>query len=85
MRFSFLFQRQLLGKIRVEFTNFLESKGEIIRSSDYKFAWIFDFPLFTMNDDTKALETMHHPFSQPHPEDIQHLFTTPLEVFYSFK
>ncbi|XP_014205433.1 aspartate--tRNA ligase, mitochondrial isoform X2 [Copidosoma floridanum] len=72
-------QRQLLGKIRVELINILESKGMHIRSSSYEFVWIYDFPLFTESD-CKVLETTHHPFTQPHPEDINKLCTDPQKV-----
>ncbi|XP_014205431.1 aspartate--tRNA ligase, mitochondrial isoform X1 [Copidosoma floridanum] len=71
--------RQLLGKIRVELINILESKGMHIRSSSYEFVWIYDFPLFTESD-CKVLETTHHPFTQPHPEDINKLCTDPQKV-----
>ncbi|KAL7287267.1 hypothetical protein TKK_0018396 [Trichogramma kaykai] len=72
--------RRTLAKLRLEFTNFLESKGEKIRSPGYKFAWIVDFPLFEINKDTNILETTHHPFTHPHPDDMKHLFTNPLQV-----
>ncbi|OXU24771.1 hypothetical protein TSAR_012504 [Trichomalopsis sarcophagae] len=72
--------RQLLGKIRVEFTDIMESKGLTIRESGYKFAWIIDFPLFEIDEDTKCLKTTHHPFTMPHPEDMQNLLTAPLKA-----
>lgn len=65
----------------------MESKGLIIRESGYKFAWIIDFPLFELDEDTKGLKTTHHPFTMPHPEDMQYLSTAPLKaclrLFYS--
>lgn len=33
------------------------------------FLWITDFPLFTPNDETNILDSTHHPFTAPHPED----------------
>ena len=36
-----------------------------------KILWVLDFPLFTWEDG--QLESAHHPFTAPHPEDI-HLF-----------
>ncbi|XP_012217888.2 aspartate--tRNA ligase, mitochondrial [Linepithema humile] len=68
---------QLLGKLRVEFTNILEAKGEQIRSSKNEFLWITDFPLFTHKE---KLESTHHPFTQPHPDDMEYLTTDPLKV-----
>ncbi|XP_011170496.1 aspartate--tRNA ligase, mitochondrial [Solenopsis invicta] len=69
---------KLLGKLRVEFTNTLEAKGEQIRSSENEFLWITDFPLFTFEGTT--LESTHHPFTQPHPDDMEYLTTDPLKV-----
>ncbi|XP_070156119.1 aspartate--tRNA ligase, mitochondrial [Polyergus mexicanus] len=68
---------KLLGKLRVEFTNILEAKGEQIRSSETEFVWITDFPLFTFEE---KLQSTHHPFTQPHSDDIEYLTTNPLKV-----
>lgn len=68
---------KLLGKLRVEFTNILEAKGEQIRSSETEFVWIIDFPLFTFEE---KLQSTHHPFTQPHSDDIEYLTTNPLKV-----
>lgn len=37
------------------------------------FLWIVDFPLFTPEQKTGALETTHHPFTAPHPDDLSYL------------
>ncbi|KAL0125095.1 hypothetical protein PUN28_004324 [Cardiocondyla obscurior] len=68
---------KLLGKLRVEFTNILEAKGEQIRSSENEFLWITDFPLFTFE---QTLQSTHHPFTQPHPDDMEYFTTDPLKV-----
>ncbi|XP_014472835.1 PREDICTED: aspartate--tRNA ligase, mitochondrial [Dinoponera quadriceps] len=68
---------KLLGKLRVELTNLLEAKGEQIRSSKTEFVWITDFPLFTFEN---KLESTHHPFTQPHPDDLGYLANDPLKV-----
>lgn len=36
----------------------------------HEFLWIVDFPLFQRNDETDELETVHHPFTAPHPDDM---------------
>lgn len=71
--------QKLLGKIRIEFTNALENNGLKIRSSSYNFLWITDFPLFERSK-SDALKSMHHPFTQPHPEDMQYLTINPTKV-----
>lgn len=61
-----------MGKFRLELiANFV--KNDIIpKVGDdiFEFLWIYDFPLFTPNEDTGALETTHHPFTAPHPDDM---------------
>lgn len=68
---------KLLGKLRVEFTNVLEAKGEQIRSSEAELVWITDFPLFTFEG---KLQSTHHPFTQPHSDDMEYLTTDPLKM-----
>lgn len=44
----------------------------------YKFLWVTDFPLFEEVDG--ALESSHHPFTRPHPEDMQLLQSDPIRA-----
>ena len=37
--------------------------------------WVTDFPMFEWNADEKRLEALHHPFTAPHPDDIDDLKT----------
>ena len=43
------------------------------------FAWILDFPLFEKTD-AGALTSSHHPFTAPHPDDIEMLDKEPASV-----
>lgn len=38
---------------------------------EYNFVWVRDFPLFERDPDTKALYSVHHPFTAPRPEDVE--------------
>lgn len=64
----------LLGRVRTAAIESLEERGVVPKrkSSDLRFAWILDFPMFTRNEETGQLESTHHPFTAPHVED-QHL------------
>ncbi|HIK44327.1 MAG TPA: aspartate--tRNA ligase, partial [Leptolyngbyaceae cyanobacterium M65_K2018_010] len=37
--------------------------------------WVTDFPMFEWNADEQRLEALHHPFTAPHPDDIDDLKT----------
>ncbi len=39
--------------------------------SDYAFTWVLDFPLFGWDETEKRHVAMHHPFTSPHPEDVE--------------
>ena len=58
----------VLGRLRTE------AARELILDLDErpnKFLWVVDFPLFVMEDG--KLESAHHPFTAPHPDD-RHMF-----------
>ncbi len=57
-----------LGAVRIQIANILE----LIKPNDFKVLWVTDFPLFEVNPETKALESMHHAFTQPkNPEMLK--------------
>jgi aspartyl-tRNA synthetase len=39
-------------------------------NSEFAFLWIVDFPLFKYNHEEKRWESEHHPFTAPHPDDL---------------
>ncbi len=49
-----------------------------IRPDDFRMAWVTDFPLFEMSESDGRLTSVHHPFTSPHPEDLERLETDPL-------
>jgi len=40
--------------------------------------WVVDFPLFLKSDDGASLESAHHPFTAPHPDDERLLREDPV-------
>jgi aspartyl-tRNA synthetase len=41
------------------------------------FVWVTDFPMFERDPETGALGAVHHPFTAPHPEDVELLSSAP--------
>jgi aspartyl-tRNA synthetase len=46
----------------------------------YKYVWVTEFPLFDGVDEDGNLQAAHHPFTMPHPEDMDLIETDPLKV-----
>ena len=52
-----------------------------VHQGPYKYLWVVDFPLFVGVDPvTGQPRAGHHPFTQPHPDDVDRLETEPLTV-----
>ncbi len=43
---------------------------KIIPSQKYTFLWVHDFPLFEFDEAEQRFFSKHHPFTQPHPDDL---------------
>ncbi|XP_017385450.1 aspartate--tRNA ligase, mitochondrial isoform X3 [Cebus imitator] len=72
----------LLGKLRLECADLLETRGVVLRDPTlFSFLWVVDFPLFLPKEENpRELESAHHPFTAPHPSDIHLLYTEPEKV-----
>ena len=66
---SFDHLRRLIGKDR-----------NLIKPNIYEFLWVTDFPLFEWDEDEDRPQSTHHPFTMPHPDDIEFLSSDPLKV-----
>ena len=42
-------------------------------------SWVIDFPMFARDEETGNWAAMHHPFTAPHPEDLEKLTSNPSE------
>ncbi|XP_068425102.1 aspartate--tRNA ligase, mitochondrial isoform X2 [Clinocottus analis] len=74
--------RPLLGNLRLRCAELLESRGASVRDpSALNFLWVLNFPLFLPKEgDPEQLESAHHPFTAPLPEDAQLLHTEPQKI-----
>jgi aspartyl-tRNA synthetase len=53
---------------------------DLIPAGENRFVWIIDFPLFERDPKTGVLNSVNHPFTAPHPEDLPLLETAPERV-----
>jgi aspartyl-tRNA synthetase len=52
-----------------------------VHEGPYRYAWVVDFPLFVGVDEaTGRPKPAHHPFTRPHPDDVDKLESDPLSV-----
>ncbi len=78
--------RPILGELRLQLANKfgLIKSGPLKSGSpgpqDLKFVWIVDFPLFEYSEEQKRLVSVNHPFTAPHPSDLEMLDRKPLEA-----
>ena len=42
-------------------------------------SWVIDFPMFAHDEESGNWAAMHHPFTAPHPEDLEKLTSNPAE------
>jgi len=66
--------RPVLGDIRLQ----LGSKFGLDSTSELKFLWVVDFPLFEYSAEDKRLVSVNHPFTAPNPDDLASLESAPL-------
>jgi aspartyl-tRNA synthetase len=64
-----------LGRLRL----MAGAAADAIPKGVFVFTWVTDFPLLERGADG-SLQSMHHPFTSPHPEDIPLLDTDSLKV-----
>ena len=65
-----------LGALRLK----LAEKLELIQPDTFDLLWVTEFPLVEYNEEEKRYVAMHHPFTMPMDEDIEHLETAPEKV-----
>jgi aspartyl-tRNA synthetase len=53
----------------------------LIDSEQLNLLWVTEFPMFEWNADEKRLEALHHPFTAPHPDDLDDLKTARAQAY----
>ena len=52
-----------------------------VHEGPYRFVWVIEFPMFVGRDpQTGRPKPGHHPFTQPHPDDVEKLESDPMSV-----
>jgi aspartyl-tRNA synthetase len=65
---------EVLGALR------LELGRPPLRGGGWRLCWVTEFPMFDGVDDEGRPQPAHHPFTMPHPEDLERLGVDPLSV-----
>lgn len=68
----------LMGRVRVAMRRNMEVRGIYKPDTTFSLCWVVDFPLFSEGENA-TLESVHHPFTAPHPDDM-HLLQNPQDL-----
>jgi len=63
----------VLGNLRLKLGRDLG----LINESEFRFAWVVDFPLLGWDEEDKRWVAEHHPFTRPHDDDLPLFETNP--------
>ncbi|CAG7631583.1 Aspartate--tRNA ligase [Paenibacillus solanacearum] len=66
----------VLGNLRLKIGRQLG----LIDESQFKFAWVVDFPLLSYDEEEKRYVAEHHPFTRPKEEDVHFFDTDPGQI-----
>jgi aspartyl-tRNA synthetase len=51
-----------------------------VHEGPYRYVWVVDFPMFVGQDEAGNPKPGHHPFTHPHPDDLDKLESDPMSV-----
>jgi aspartyl-tRNA synthetase len=51
-----------------------------VHEGPYKYVWVVDFPMFVGQAEDGTPKPAHHPFTRPHPDDLDKLESDPMSV-----
>ncbi|HLD10601.1 MAG TPA: aspartate--tRNA ligase, partial [Candidatus Nanoarchaeia archaeon] len=67
---------EVLGRLREH----LAEKYKLIDENKDELFWVVDFPLFEYSEDEQRWVSVHHPFTQPYPDQVKKMVTDPGNV-----
>ena len=68
--------RPLMGDLRLQ----LGVKFRLRETNSTRFLWIVDFPLFEYSVEERRMQSVNHPFTAPHPDDLALLDSEPAKA-----
>jgi aspartyl-tRNA synthetase len=51
-----------------------------VHEGPYRYLWVVDFPMFVGRSEDGHPKPAHHPFTRPHPDDVDRLESDPMSV-----
>jgi aspartyl-tRNA synthetase len=67
---------EVLGALRME----VARRESLVKPGTWRLAWVTEFPLFEWDESRKEWGSSHHPFTSPHPDDLERLESDPGSV-----
>ncbi|MEX2177428.1 MAG: aspartate--tRNA ligase [Gemmatimonadaceae bacterium] len=58
----------------------MAARLHLVPEGRHDFLWVTDFPLFDKDPETGKFAAVHHPFTSPHPDDVELLSRAPERV-----
>lgn len=68
---------ECLNRLRLH----LGQELHLIPADQVKLLWVTEFPMFEENPELGRLQAIHHPFTAPYPEDLDHLPTARAQAY----
>jgi aspartyl-tRNA synthetase len=68
--------RPIMGELRLQ----LGDKFGLRKGDELRFLWVTEFPLFEYSEQERRLVSVNHPFTAPHPDDLEYLSSDPLKT-----
>jgi aspartyl-tRNA synthetase len=68
--------RPIMGEQRLQ----LGDRFGLRKGEELRFLWVTEFPLFEYSEQERRLVSVNHPFTAPHPDDLEFLSSDPLKT-----